>query len=155
MLPRQHLIYGTLFTILFYIIFPQTSLLFLFILWLSTWFLIDLDHPIYFTIKYRSLNPVRFWQEFKMRKAWLKTLSLSKKRRYKSGIIIFHGIEFLIVLAILSRIFVIFSYILIGFVFHLLLDCIQLYKGKLDILTKVSLIYTLITNKKKRELILK
>ena len=106
-------------------------------------FLIDVDHYLYYI--YRK-------KDFSLRKAfnWFikmdaKYLSLSKKQRekYDFSFCIFHGVESVALLAILSLIpglsFLVF--IAAGFLLHLLLDTVHLIYVKINPLVVLSLLY--------------
>jgi len=154
MQPKQHLTYGTIFTIAISLIFPKTTLFNLLILWLSTWLIIDLDHILTYIIKTKSINPKRFWKHSQQRRKQFNKISKQEKKQYETSPMILHSTEFLIMLILLGNISPTFYFISAGFFFHLILDYIDYYKRKINVLTKMSIIYTLITNKKKKEFII-
>jgi len=79
-------------------------------------------HYLYYVYKKRDLSLRNAYRYFIKNKK--KMLSLSRKERNKiyGGFVIFHGIEFLILLFLLSLISEYFLYILIGCAFHLFSD---------------------------------
>jgi hypothetical protein len=142
----KHILLGFLFSILLYFIFPSISLLESFLIFLSS-FLIDADHYLYYVYKKRDLSLRNAYRYFIKNKK--KMLSLSRKERNKiyGGFVIFHGIEFLILLFLLSLISEYFLYILIGCAFHLFSDILsqKIYWNRTD---KLSLIYDFIKFRK-------
>ena len=135
MLPKSHILFGAIFAIFLYLIFPitiiQTSLVFL------SSFLIDFDHYIFGAIRKKTLNLKKLY-------FWHKSLG----EDHKSIMHIFHSIEFIIILVILSYIFNFYLFILIGTLFHSILDLIEItYKNKWGC-REFSLFRYLILNKK-------
>ena len=123
MLPKFHLIFGLILSIIIFLIFPEIGYLGLIIILMSS-VLIDVDHYLFyaFTKKDLSLKNAHSWFIEKNKEA----MKLSRKERLKINQIpcIFHGIETIIVIILLSFISKIFFYILIGLLFHQLLDFI-------------------------------
>jgi hypothetical protein len=140
MLPKYHIILGIFFVAVIYFIFPEINLFYLAIVLLSS-ILIDADHYFYYILKTKNLslpNALKWYNE--KRKVML---SLSKKERKKiySGFYIFHGIEWIITLALLGRfVFPILTYVSIGFLFHFAVDTPHEFYFKRTI-QKSSLIY--------------
>lgn len=127
MLPSKHIVFGFLFSLLILIIFPSIDFFAFLIIFLSS-FLIDVDHYLYHIFAKRnfSLKKARGW----FMEKHFESLKLSKKDKLKlrPAPCIFHGIEAIILLAILSFIHDFFTYVLIGFVFHQLLDFIDMVR---------------------------
>ena len=100
MLPKYHVIIGAIATLIIQVVFQLTILQSLIIFFSS--FLIDADHYLIYALKKKdwSLKNSRKYF-FKRRKRWIK-LSNKEKKQYKRPIYIFHGIEFWILLIILS-----------------------------------------------------
>jgi hypothetical protein len=151
MLPKYHIILGVLFITVLYFIFPQISLFYLAIVLLSS-VLIDSDHYLYYILEKKDFSLIKAlkWYEEKRKKSQL----LSKKERAKqySGFYLFHGIELVIILALLGRfIFPLLTYVAAGFLFHFAIDIPYEFYTKRTI-QKSSLIYMsylLIKNRKK------
>jgi hypothetical protein len=126
MLPKYHIIYGLIFAAIVFLFFPDIGLIGFTLIFLSS-FLIDVDHYLFyaFTHKDRSLKNAREWFMKKRDKA----LKLSKKDRRQILQIpcIFHGIETVLILIFLSLFFPIFIYILIGLIFHQILDLLSIF----------------------------
>lgn len=147
---KHHILFSTIFCLLIKLLIPITWF-HLFLIWISSWFLIDLDHPIYYSIKTKNFNPRKFLESSRKKRSHFEKLSLKEKKKIKTPIFIFHGVEILIILTLLTIIHPIFYYILIGFIFHLILDFIDYYKINAKILSKASVIYTIIRNKKRKK----
>ena len=77
-------------------------------------------------------------------------LSPEEREKYKKYYFIFHGIEFWTLLLILSLFNYHFIFILIGILFHVILDEIDLYGLNGDMFYKLSQTYVYFSNKKKK-----
>lgn len=152
MKPYKHLIYGTIFSIFLYLIFPKLGLINIAIFWFSSWFIIDFDLIILYIIKKRSLNPKKLIEYKKKQKKLWSSLSPKEKDEYKYNIRIFHNLEIIVILTLLSVILPSLIFVVLGFVYHMIFDLVDLSDKKENILKKVSLIYVLIENKKRKEL---
>jgi len=112
MLPKTHILLGAIFSILIYYFLGlslfETSLIFL------ASFLIDFDHYIWHLNKKKNFN---------LKKAYfyLKEINLSKPL-----FMIFHTIEFLLLIFLISFLWEGFLFILIGMLFHSVLDIVQM-----------------------------
>jgi hypothetical protein len=90
--------------------------------------------------------------------AWFKdkrkpfySLPSKEREKYKRGIIIFHGIEFFLILIFLLLFKRLFLFILLGVSFHIILDFIDYYMNKEKLRFKISQIYVFFFNKGKEE----
>ena len=148
MMPKYHILFGFLFSLIIFFLFPQINILGILLIFLSSVF-IDLDHIVRYSIKTKNFNPFTFWkwsvEESKKRKA------LKNFTEYKYPQFFLHGIEFVLFLIILSWFCSWAFLILIGILFHLILDYIDLYSKKLPLLIKISQIWVLIRNKNKKK----
>lgn len=112
MLPKTHIIFGAIFSILMYYLFHttifQASLIFL------ASFLIDFDHYAWYVNKKR---------EFSLKKAYFH---LKNVRPTKPTMMFFHTVEFLLIVFLISFLWQGFLFILIGMLFHSILDIIQM-----------------------------
>ena len=129
MLPKYHIFFGLIFSTIIFLLFTQIGLIGFLIIFLSS-FLIDVDHYLFFVYAKKDiiLKNAHRWFIEKNRKS-LK-LSKAEKKKIKAIPCIFHGIEMILVLIILSFFSQIFLYVLVGFIFHELLDLISLkYNG--------------------------
>ncbi|MEK6878752.1 MAG: metal-dependent hydrolase [Nanoarchaeota archaeon] len=129
MYPKQHFFIGLAFSLLLFLVLPSIGLLGIITITLSS-VLIDADHYLYYIYKKKdpSLKNSYYW----FRENIKKVLALPEKQRLKfyHGLYIFHGLEILLMLLILS-IFVSkhFLFILTGFNLHLFLDLLTDYKN--------------------------
>ena len=129
MLPKYHIALGFLFSLVIFLIFPEINLTGFTIIFLSS-FLIDVDHYLFyiFTKNDLSLSKAHKWflkknQEFKKLNRKQRAEKLRKRGPWP---MIFHGIEALIILSILSFFHNTFFYILVGFIFHQIFDFIHI-----------------------------
>jgi hypothetical protein len=127
MLPKWHIVLGAIFSILIYFLFNislfQASLIFL-----ASVF-IDVDHYIWFVLNKKDWN-------LKSAYEWHKKIPLN----HKPFIQIFHTVELLIILLILSYFWFGFLFILLGIVFHSILDLIEMSYTRTIHLREYSLI---------------
>lgn len=145
MLPKWHILFGFAFSYIL-IYFFNFSIIAGLIIFLSS-VLIDVDHHIYYILKKKNISLKNSYNWFlKQRKKYLK-LNRTQKKNIQTPIFIFHGIEFILLLILLSFLNKFFLWILIGVLFHIVFDLIELIYIKGIILTKVSQIYVLRRNK--------
>jgi len=136
MFPKWHILLGIIFSILLYILFKitlfQTLLVFL------SSVLIDIDHYLFF---------VKRKKEFSLKKAfnWHKKLV---GKQHKPIMHVFHTIEFVTLILILSFFWDIFVFVLIGILFHSIIDIIDMFYNKWYGLREFSLIRYLLKDKK-------
>ncbi len=150
MLPKYHLILGFILSSIIFIVFSTIGLIGFLIIWASS-FLIDFDHYLYYVFKRKnfSLAKARIWF-FKYGEK-LARIEREERKKYKVEILIFHGIEFIVLLVLLCFFNSFFFYILIGILIHLSLDFIvTIYYNYLNI--KFSQIYNYIKNRNRKEL---
>ena len=124
MLPRWHILSGVIISLIVFIFSPQISLLYLALLFSSS-FLIDFDHYLVSAIKtkrWRLSHSFNYHKE--MRKK--EIAEIKKGIRRKGDFHLFHTIEFHFLIGLLSFLWTGFFYIFIGMVFHSLLDVISL-----------------------------
>jgi len=120
MLPRWHVLFGGIFTIIIWIISPNIGLINLLLLFFSS-FLIDFDHYLVFIKKHKRLS-------LKCATNYYNELGHKEHREHIKGIrnkghfFIFHTLEFQVLIALLGLIWIEFFYIFLGMVFHSLLD---------------------------------
>jgi uncharacterized membrane protein len=139
MLPNKHALYGILFSLSLFSFFPSIGFLGIILIFLSSVF-IDVDH--YFA-SILSGNGFSLQKAYK----WMLAKNKNKYEYVSKWIIPFHGIELFIVLfslyflndGIIANILI---YIIIGCLFHLFLDIIDLFKHKLPWYLKLSCLYT-------------
>ncbi|MCK5043455.1 hypothetical protein KAR52_00445 [Candidatus Pacearchaeota archaeon] len=147
MLPKQHLIFGIIFSAILLIIFPKIGWIGFFIIILST-VLIDVDHYLYFVYKKKNLNLKNAFNWFIENGKKFSSLPKIERDKFYLGFCVLHGIEILFILFILGMfISKYFLFILVGFSFHLFLDVTcQISQRKR--ITKVSLVHDFLKFKK-------
>jgi hypothetical protein len=147
MLPKFHIVLGAIASLIIYLIYPITLLQALTIFLSSV--LIDVDHYLTHALKYKTLSLKKAKNYFlKRRNKWI-TLTSNEKQKIKRHLLIFHGIEFIAILLVLSFYNPIFKFILIGILIHLFLDYLDLIHYNDKIYSKFSQVYTQIKNKNK------
>ncbi len=126
MYPKQHFLWGFVFSFILFILFPvKIGFIGALIIFLSS-FLIDFDHYIYYIFNFTSFSIKKANKYFIDARKRLLKLPYEKRKEYYSGWCFFHGIEWLILFLFLG-IFIsnYFIFLLIGFSFHLILDWIE------------------------------
>ncbi len=145
---KWHILFGFVFSFLIALLF-NFSMIEAIVIFLSS-VLIDIDHFLRFVFLKKSINPVRFWNWSIEKSKKYRLLSYDEKIKYKLPIFIFHGIEFWLLIAILAFFNKIFLLVLIGIAIHLPLDFYEIIKTKCPAYAKLSQIYLVITNRKKK-----
>jgi hypothetical protein len=155
MLPKTHIIIGFLVSLVLLVLIPKITIIGATIIFLSS-FLIDIDHYMYYVLKQKDHNLKKAYYWFIQTGIDFKKLSKDSQAKYKRAIMIFHGMEFWLIL-ILLIIFVnkVFLFVLIGISIHMTLDFMDLLKNNQPLHIKTSQVYTHLTNKKKVEFITK
>jgi hypothetical protein len=152
MLPKYHIFYGGIFSLVLSLFFNLT-LIESIILFLSTWFFIDLDLVPLFIIREKSINPFLFWEKGKKTRTIWINMDSEQKKKVKYPLRLFHSIEFCMVLFLLQFIHQIFLWVLVGVIFHLIFDYIDQLSRREEIIGKFSLFLTTRRNKNKKEFI--
>lgn len=130
MLPKTHIIFGFIFSLILLLVFPEIGFLGFAIIWTSS-VLIDVDHYLFYVWIKKDWNLRNAFYWFYKKSLIIKKMPRSE-RKYINPIVCFlHGLEALFILALLAYfIHPIFLFVLIGFAFHELLDVIKLvYEG--------------------------
>lgn len=129
MKPSSHLIFGFIFSLILFLIFPAISWPGFLIIFLASVF-IDVDHYMYYVIKKKdwNLKHAYFWFVEKEKK--FQKLSIKERKQFCLPLCFLHTMEFLLIFAVLSIYSNIILYIFTGFVFHIFLDSIlSAYQG--------------------------
>ncbi|MBI5804063.1 hypothetical protein HY450_02365 [Candidatus Pacearchaeota archaeon] len=124
MFPRWHIILGLAFTLVIFYFSPGISLLFLSLLFLSS-FLIDFDHYVASGLKTGKWS-LKSSFEYHRIKGIEEMKEIARGIKKKSDFHLFHTIEFHIIVGLLSFFWIGFFYIFIGMVFHSLLDILYM-----------------------------
>ena len=145
MFPKTHFLLGILFVICLYVFFyPLISIFGLLIIFLSSVF-IDIDHYFYYIFRKKDLNPFRAHEWYIKNMRRFHSLDKKQMKNFYLGFYFLHGIESLIILFLLGiYLSPIFNFILIGFLFHLIMDFIAevIFEQRID---KISFIYNILT----------
>jgi hypothetical protein len=144
MYPKYHIIFGAIITLIIYLIIPITLLQATIIFFSSV--LIDFDHYLLYILKKKNLSLKKAIKLFVNDRE--KFLKLKEKSKFKYHIIIFHGVEFWIILLILAQFYSVIYYVLIGILIHMVFDLIEVIYLKMPIYTKISQILVYLRNKK-------
>jgi hypothetical protein len=124
MIPRWHIFAGLLFSLFLWILFPSIGFFNLLIIFLSS-FLIDFDHYLNAVIGTGKIGLKNAFDYYKkMIEKW--TYEKIHGIREKRDMVLFHTIEFHVLILILSFFFPVFIYVLIGMVFHSVSDIIDM-----------------------------
>jgi len=113
MLPKWHILFGAIFSLILFLFF-RVSLFYSIIVFLASVF-IDIDHYFFYVKRKKDWNLKRAFK-------WYVAL----EKNHKPIMNIFHNIEFLILILIISFFYNIFFFILIGSLLHLIIDVIYL-----------------------------
>lgn len=150
MLPKTHIILGLIFSALVYIIFHITFFQAFLIFFASVF--IDFDHYVWYVYKKKDFNLKNALKWFKRKRDIYYNTPHHKLRNIKKSILVFHGVEFIFILSILSYFNNLFIYLIIGTLYHLVFDYIELIQLKQPLYTKFSQIIVLIKDKNKLEI---
>jgi hypothetical protein len=153
MLVKYHVIFGFIFSILMY--FALTLTLFeATIIFLSS-FLIDVDHYLWYVFNKKDLNLKSSINWFNQKRKEYLSINPIKRQEFRKTILYFHNLEFLFIVFLLSYINKIFLFIIIGLIFHLILDIIDYIIIKEPFYSKLSIIILLIKNRNKKNIFFK
>ena len=144
--PRTHVIFGIALAAILFVTIPEISLIQLGIIVASS-VLIDIDHYFYYVYKKKRLNPIKAYRWYVGNRKKCCSIPKEHKGKIHFGTFFLHGIEILIILLLLGF-FVsnVFYFILIGFIFHLLLD-LSVEIIYYNIYNKISIIYAFLKSR--------
>jgi len=150
MLPKYHILFGLIFSALIYLLFPQIGLFNATVIFLAS-VLIDVDHYLWYVYMKKDWSLKRAYKWFLIREKVWGRLTAKEKERYKRMTMAMHGFEFFLILFFFG-IYVsdIFLFILMGVLLHFIVDIIDVYNKQEPYYIKLSPVYTLWVNKKKR-----
>ncbi|MAG02050.1 hypothetical protein CMI42_01830 [Candidatus Pacearchaeota archaeon] len=144
MLPRYHIIVGFIASLSIHYFFQTTPLETLIIFLAS--FLMDIDHYLFYIYEKKDFSVKKSMKYFvDGRNHWL-TLSPKEKKKHKKPIFIFHGIEFWLIILILTQLTYSFWFVLLGFLIHMILDWIDFIIIGDPLIDKFSQIYVYVEN---------
>lgn len=121
MYPKYHIVLAAIFAVLLYFLFTFIGFFEAIIIFLAG-SVIDIDHYFTYIIEKKDLNFIKSVKWCKRTSHLYTNLKKEKAKKVRVPICWFHGLEFLIILIVLSFFSNIFLFILIGVVFHLFLD---------------------------------
>ncbi len=126
MLPKQHIIINLIIClILLFFIQP----IYVLIIFLSSVF-IDFDHYLYYVFEKKRFSLKSAYNWFLIETTKFHNLSVEEKKKHRYFILIFHGLEPLILLYLFSFYIPILFFIFFGFLMHLIEDSIIATKFK-------------------------
>ncbi len=149
--PKHHALWGFLGALVLINYFGVTDFN-AFVFWISSWFIIDLDHAIRYSLIKKSVNPFKFLTDSVREKKKIISYVKTGRKDFAYPLFVFHNIEAVLVFFILSAYYNILFYVALGFLFHLIYDWFSLRREELDVFTKISLVYLIIRNKNKKSL---
>ncbi len=134
MYPKTHITLGFFFSLILLILFPDSiGLKGAVIIWLAS-FLIDVDHYLYYVYKRKDISLNKAFKWFSTKTQKFRHLSRNERRKKaKAAPCLLHGIEPMILLILLSFPFPILIFVIIGFIFHEILDAISIFYWGFDI----------------------
>lgn len=144
MLPSEHILLGLMFSALILFFFPSMGAFGFLIIFLSS-FVFDADHYLAY------IAITKDWSLNKAFEFFITTTDDAKKsnKKQQGPLTIFHTIEFILLLGALSFFHVFFLYVLLGLIFHSVLDIYFLYKEKILFMRDFSVILYLKRKRKK------
>lgn len=140
MRPWVHFLVSVILAIVFYPLF-NWRVLFVF----SGGFLVDIDHYLWYILKYKKFNVIECYRFFAIE---------AEENKYKDvigSLLIFHTIEFLLLMLMLSFYIDLALIFTIGLLAHYLLDLIFLYFVPKRFIANHSLIWWLIKNRERQK----
>lgn len=116
MLPQYHFLFALIASVILFLL--KINPLFILLFFLAA-ILIDIDHYFLYIARKKSINPFKayYYHKYELEKE-------IKKARQKYVLVIFHTIEFFVVLLIFSLIFHTLWPIFLGCLFHEIIDLI-------------------------------
>jgi hypothetical protein len=129
MLPKWHIFWGFPLVFVFWVFNPSISYLTLLLLFSSS-VLIDIDHYITAVTKTKRWSISKNYKHYKNLISQTK-IKKSKGIREKGDFFLFHTLEFHLLIALLSFIWIPMFYVFIGMVYHSIFDVIWMVKHDL------------------------
>ncbi len=123
---QKHIIINLIVSLIF-LFFVEP--LFVLIIFLSS-ILIDFDHYIYYIFEKKRFYIKSAFNWYILEKNRFHKLSQEEKKKHRYFIFVFHGLEILLILFLLSIHFKYFLFVFIGFSIHLAEDAAEAFKFK-------------------------
>lgn len=124
MFPRWHVILGTIFIFLFWLIAPATSWLNLLLIFFGAVF-IDFDHYAVAVMRIKKFG-LKDAFDYHKKQATKEERERARGIRKKGDFHLFHTVEFHIIVLLLGYLWTGFWYILVGMLFHSIVDVIDM-----------------------------
>lgn len=139
MLPKDHFLFGLIFSSLLFIIFPKIGIINTIIILLSSIF-IDVDHYFFYAYKYKEYSLMKAYSHSINTGKKFLGIPRNKRGDFYSGFYIFHGIEIILLLVSFSVFFQFFFFVAVGIAFHLLLDITHQtkYSDRIDKISPIA-----------------
>ena len=125
MLPKTHIILGLVFSLILFNLFPEIGLLGFFTIFIAS-FMIDIDHYIFFVWFKKNPSPKAAFLWFITKNKYYLSLPTIERKKAPTSPCILHGLEAIVILLALSLVNNFFFFILVGFLFHEILDFISI-----------------------------
>ncbi len=113
MLPKWHILSGAIFSLFLYFFFNLNIFCSAIVFFSS--FLFDVDHYFFYVIRNKDLS---------LKRAYKWNVALTK--RHKPIMHIFHSLEFMTLMVLLSFFHKVFLFAFVGLLFHSILDILDL-----------------------------
>lgn len=133
MMPKTHIISGILASSFLYYVWDASFLACL--LFLKASVLIDVDHYLFYAWKKRDWHLGRAFGWFVSKKKKFEKLVRAERKKVMNAWFFLHGFESILVFVLLGYfVWAIFYFVALGFLFHLMMDWIDLVKkiGRFD-----------------------
>jgi len=149
MLPSKHILIGAIFSVFLYLLGLSLTNVILFFL---ASFLIDVDHYLYYVYRKRDISLKKAFNWYLELDKKYSSMSKSSRAKYWYGFCIFHGIEPIILVFILSAIYAPLVFVALGLLLHLIMDIFLRILEDGDPLELSSIIYKVYYNSKRKNL---
>lgn len=127
MLPRWHIFFGFVFSLIFRIISPETEYLSIFLIWFASVF-IDFDHYLSAGLKHGKWNIIEAINHNSDYRKQIIELKKEKNICEKGDFHIFHTVESHIIIGVIALLYAPFFFIFIGMTLHSILDLIWMVR---------------------------
>lgn len=121
MLPKNHILINLITSLILLLFFKPVFVLIFFLAAV----LIDADHYLYYVIEEKDLSFKRAFKWFVVNRKKMYAMSREERKKHKNWFLIFHGVEVLTLLFILSQYYSIIYFVFFGFLAHLIQDMFE------------------------------
>ncbi len=148
MLPKEHALYGFFAALFSMLLFDQIEYIWAIVFLIAT-IGIDVDHYLWYIYKKRDLNLRKSVQWFYSLGKIESKIPYHKKNNFSYGIYILHGPEIILILLIVSMYSWIAWPIIFGFLFHQVLDFLDILERKMPFSKLIGPLYSWRESRKK------